>query len=115
MEESVWTGPVVDSLMHKEFVVVSLYVDERRNLPLTEQISFTTSNGIKKSIVKVGDKWATFQTENFGATSQPQYIILSPGEKLMTKPKYYSAKPNKAKEFADWLLCGLDAFRKTGK
>jgi thiol:disulfide interchange protein DsbD len=115
MEESVWTDPTVDSLMHKEFVVVSLYVDERRNLPLTEQTSFTTSNGIKKSIVKVGDKWATFQTENFGATSQPQYIILSPEEKIMTKPKYYSAKANKAKDFADWLVCGLDAFRKTKK
>lgn len=115
MEESVWTDPTVDSLMHKEFVVVSLYVDERRNLPLTEQVLFTTSNGIKKSIVKVGDKWATFQTENFGATSQPQYIILSPEEKVMTKPKYYSTRANKAKEFAGWLLCGLDAFRKTSK
>ena len=115
MEESVWTDPTVDSLMHTAFVVVSLYVDERRNLPLTEQISFTTSSGIKKSIIKVGDKWATFQTENFGATSQPQYIILSPDEKVMTKPKYYSAKANKANEFANWLQCGLDAFKKTKK
>ena len=115
MEESVWTDPTVDSLMHKEFVVVSLYVDERRKLPLTEQIIFTTSNGVEKSIVTVGDKWATFQTENFGATSQPQYIILSTEEKVMTKPKYYITKGNKAKEFAGWLICGLDAFRKTKK
>jgi thiol:disulfide interchange protein DsbD len=115
MEESVWTDPTVDSLMHKEFVVVSLYVDERRKLPLREQVPFTTSAGVEKSIITVGDKWATFQTENFGATSQPQYIILNTEEKVMAKPKYYSAKSDKAKEFADWLICGLEAFRSTTK
>ena len=112
MEESVWTDPAVDSLMHTEFVVVSLYVDERRKLPLPEQIVFKTSAGNEKSIITVGDKWATFQTENFGATSQPQYAILGTDEKALTKTKYYT--PNPAK-FADWLLCGLDAFRKTKK
>jgi len=115
MEESVWTDPVVDSLMHQEFVVVSLYVDERRNLPLTEQVSYTTSTGKEKPIITVGDKWSTFQTENFGATSQPQYIILSTDEKLMSKPKYYITRGNKAKIFADWLICGIDTFRKTKK
>jgi thioredoxin-related protein len=115
MEESVWTDPTVDSLMHKEFVVVSLYVDERRKLPLKEQIPFITSTGVEKSIITVGDKWATFQTENFGATSQPQYIILNTEEKVMAKPKYYSAKRDKAREFADWLICGLKAFRTTSK
>ena len=78
MEESVWTDPVVDSFMHKKFIVVSLYVDERRKLPIVDQVIFKTSSGIEKSIVTVGDKWATFQTENFGATSQPQYAIISP-------------------------------------
>ncbi len=109
MEESVWTDPLVDSLMHKEFVVVSLYVDERRNLPSTEQTVFKTSSGANKSIIKVGDKWATFQTENFGATSQPQYAILSLEEKALTRTKYYTPD---AKEFANWLKCGLEAFQK---
>ena len=108
MEESIWTDPVVDSFMHKEFIVVSLYVDERRNLPVVDQVSFKTSSGTEKPIVTVGDKWATFQTENFGATSQPQYAIISPGEKALTKTKFYTPD---AAEFADWLQCGLDAFR----
>jgi thiol:disulfide interchange protein len=108
MEESVWTDPAVDSLMHKEFVVVSLYVDERRKLPLTEQTIFMTKTGIEKSIVTVGDKWATFQTENFGATSQPQYAILSPDEKALTKTKFYTPD---AGNFAGWLTCGLQTFR----
>jgi thiol:disulfide interchange protein DsbD len=99
----------VDSLMHKEFIVVSLYVDEKRKLPLTDQVVFKTSNGYDKSIIRVGDKWATFQTENFGATSQPQYAIIGPGEIALTKTKFYTPNP---KKFADWLICGLDAFKK---
>jgi thiol:disulfide interchange protein DsbD len=109
MEESVWTDPVVDSFMHKEYIVVSLYVDERRNLPVVDQINFKTSSGTDKSIISVGDKWSTFQTENFHANAQPQYAIVSPGEKALTKTKFYT--PN-ATEFANWLQCGLDAFRK---
>ncbi len=109
MEESVWTDPVVDSLMHKEFVVVSLYVDERRNLPIAEQTVITTTHEGEKSIIKVGDKWSAFQTENFGATSQPQYAIISPDEKALTKTKFYTPNPNR---FADWLKCGLEAFKK---
>ena len=113
MEESVWTDPVVENFMHNEFVVVSLYVDERRRLPVVEQINFRTSSGTDKSIITVGDKWATFQTENFGATSQPQYAIISPDEKALTRTKFYT--PN-AKEFADWLQCGLNTFKsKKGK
>jgi thiol:disulfide interchange protein DsbD len=109
MEESVWTDPVVDSLMHKEFIVVSLYVDERRQLPVVDQVIFKTSSGADKSIVTVGDKWATFQTENFGATSQPQYAILGTDEKALTKTKFYTPNPD---EFAEWLGCGLEAFKR---
>jgi len=112
MEESVWPNPEVDSLMKKEFVVVSLYVDERRNLPLADQTAITTTDGQEKQIVTVGDKWATFQTENFGATSQPQYAIISSDQILLTKTKYYTPD---AVEFAQWLQCGLDTFRRTNK
>ncbi|MBL7741515.1 MAG: thioredoxin family protein [Chitinophagaceae bacterium] len=108
MEEKVWPDKLVDSLMRNEFVVVSLYVDERRKLPLTEQTVVNTSSG-EKSIVTVGDKWATFQTENFGATSQPQYAILTPDEKALTKTKFYTPD---ADEFVAWLQCGLDAFQR---
>ena len=104
MEEKVWTNKEVDSIMRKEFIVLSLYVDERTKLPATEQTVFKTSSGADKNIVTVGDKWATFQTENFGATSQPQYVILNPNEKLLTKTKFYTPNPD---EFASWLKCGL--------
>lgn len=110
MEEKVWPDPLVDSLMRTRFIVLSLYVDERKKLPLTEQTVYQSGNGQQKSIITVGDKWSTFQTENFGATSQPQYAIINADEKALTKTKYYTPD---ADEFAQWLQCGLDAFRKT--
>jgi thiol:disulfide interchange protein DsbD len=109
MEEAVWTDPVVDSLMRKEFVAVSLYVDEKRNLPVQDQTVFTSSAGEKISIVTVGDKWSNFQIENFQRASQPQYAIISTTEKALTKTKAYTPDPAK---FADWLKCGLEAFKK---
>ena len=109
MEEAVWTDPVVDSLMRKEFVVVSLYVDEKRKLPIQQRMIYKTTDGDEKSIVTVGDKWANFQIENFHAASQPQYAIVSTDEKALTKTKGYTPD---AYKFADWLKCGLQAFEK---
>lgn len=112
MEEKVWTHKEVDSLMRHEFIVVSLYVDERTKLPLTEQTVYKTQTGQEKSILTVGDKWATFQTENFGATSQPQYAIITADEILLTKTKFYTPD---ADEFIKWLTCGLESFKKNKK
>ena len=108
MEEKKWPDEQVKSLMKNDFIVVSLYVDERKNLPAAEQIQFTTKTGETKAIVTVGDKWATFQSENFNAVAQPQYAIISPDEIALTKTKAYTEEP---KEFADWLKCGLEAYR----
>ncbi|HEX8314857.1 MAG TPA: cytochrome c biogenesis protein CcdA, partial [Flavisolibacter sp.] len=108
MEENVWPDDEVKSLMKNEFVVVSLYVDDRKKLPAADQIQYKTEAGEEKSIVTVGDKWATFQSENFHAVAQPQYAIISPDEKALTKTKAYTADP---KEFAEWLKCGLEAHR----
>lgn len=115
MEEKVWTDKEVDSIMRNKFVVLSLYVDEKTKLPATEQSVFTIINGndtTNKSIITVGDKWATFQTANFGATSQPQYAIINADEIALTKTKYYTPDPE---EFAEWLKCGLEAYGKVNK
>jgi thiol:disulfide interchange protein DsbD len=60
----------------------------------------------------VGDKWATFQSENFNAVSQPQYAIISADEVALTKTKAYTPT---ATQFRDWLKCGLDAYKKNKK
>ncbi len=109
MEENVWTNEAVHHLMKDSFIVVSLYVDERNKLPAAEQITYHVKAGGEKKIVTVGDKWATFQSENFNAVSQPQYAIISTDEKVLTKTKGYTPT---AREFAQWLQCGVDANRK---
>ena len=109
MEENVWTDEKVGELIKDKFIIVSLYVDERRTLPATQQVDFTTKTGSQKKIITVGDKWATFQSENFDAVAQPQYAIISPDQKILTKTKGYTPS---AKEFAQWLECGVDAYKK---
>lgn len=109
MEENVWTDPTVNQLMRDEFVIVSLYVDERKKLPASQQLTFTTKSGGSKRIITVGDKWATFQSENFDAVAQPQYALISVDEEVLTKTKTYTPDP---KEFAEWLKCGIDAFKR---
>jgi thiol:disulfide interchange protein DsbD len=95
----------------EEYILVSLYVDDKRVLPAAEQQVYTTKAGIKVKIVTVGNKWGLFQTENFNASSQPWYVLLSPDEKLLTSPIGYT--PN-ASAYAEWLECGLNAFGTTG-
>jgi thiol:disulfide interchange protein DsbD len=109
MEETVWTNDAVEKLMKEDFILVSLYVDERKKLPSSQRVLYTNKNGTDQNIITVGDKWTAFQLENFEATSQPQYAIISPDEKALVKTKFYTPNP---KEFASWLQCGLDAFQK---
>jgi len=108
MEENVWPRRGVKELIKKDYVLVSLYVDDRKLLPDDQQFSFPTSDGSVKAIHTIGDKFSTLQSENFKNASQPLYVVISPDEKLLTKPVGYT--PN-AVTYAQWLQCGLDAFR----
>jgi cytochrome c biogenesis protein CcdA len=109
MEENVWRNEKVAELMKEKFVVVSLYVDDRKVLPADRQQTYTTRSGQKKKILTVGDQWATFQSENFEAVAQPQYAIINGDEILLTRTKSYTPE---AQEFKTWLECGLKAFEK---
>ncbi|RZL02575.1 MAG: DUF255 domain-containing protein, partial [Pedobacter sp.] len=80
MEENVWTQPDVYKLLQDKFIIVSLYVDDKKKLPVKEQFTYTTKDGLKKEISSVGDKWATFQTENFKNNSQPWYAVMNTKE-----------------------------------
>lgn len=112
MEENVWSDPEVYKIMKEKFIVVSLYVDDKKNLPAAKQFTYTTKEGVQKEIISVGNKWATFETENFKNNAQPLYAILNSDEILLNNPVGYT--PN-IQEYKDWLLCGLDAFEKSKK
>ncbi|OIR03389.1 thiol:disulfide interchange protein DsbD precursor [mine drainage metagenome] len=109
MEENVWTDPEVYNYISKNFILVSLYVDDKENLPIEQRFTYTTKDGNKKDIATIGDKWATFEAENFNQVTQPLYVILNTQQQLMNNPVGYT--PN-AKEFKTWLQCGKDAFDK---
>ncbi len=106
MEENVWSRPEVLGLMKDKFIVVSLYVDDKKALPAAEQFTYKTAEGIEKEIVTVGDKWATFETENFENNAQPLYAIVSPDERLLNHPVGYTPD---AAAYKAWLQCALAA------
>jgi thiol:disulfide interchange protein len=108
MEENVWPDPRVKELMD-QYVLVSLYVDDKKVLPIANELLYKTKDGTQKKIITVGDKWATFESENFNAVSQPYYVLLSTEGKLLNNPVGYTPDPA---EYAAWLKCGLEAFKK---
>lgn len=112
MEEQVWIQPEVKELIEKEFILVSLYVDDRKVLPDGEQFLYTNSAGAKVEVKTVGDKFITFQTENFKNASQPLYAIVSGDEKLLNQPVGYTPD---AKVYVDWLNCGKRALSGVAK
>jgi thiol:disulfide interchange protein len=107
MEENVWTKQVVKAQMDK-FILVSLYVDDKKELPVDKQFLYKTKDSTDKKIVTVGDKWATFESENFEAVSQPLYALVSAEGKLLVPPVGYTPNEN---EYAKWLECGYRAFK----
>jgi thiol:disulfide interchange protein len=109
MEENVWVQPEVYKLMKEKFIVVSLYVDDKAKLPVEKRFTYTTKTGLEKSIVTVGDMWATFETENFENNAQPLYAIISEDEVLLNRPVGYMPD---AKAYLQWLQCGLKALQK---
>lgn len=107
MEENVWTAPDIYSMIKNDYVLISLYIDDRKELPALEQFDFKFDSGRIKRIETVGQKWGTFQTLNFNAASQPYYVLLSPDLKVLnTEIQYTDTETYKA-----WLIKGLENFR----
>lgn len=109
MEENVWSKPEVYKLMKEKFIIISLYVDDKKKLPSVQQFTYKTKDGVEKEINTVGDKWATFETENFKNNAQPLYAILNTNEQLLSHPVGYVPS---VKEYKEWLQCGVDVFYK---
>lgn len=108
MEDTVWPVDEVKEILSKDYVMCSLYVDEKVELPAEEQFIYTTKDGRKKQIKTVGNKWATLQTETFGNNSQPMYALLNEHGQLLAPIEQYN--PN-VDNYVSWLQCGLEAYR----
>ena len=116
MEDNVWSKKEVFDIINDEYVLVSLYVDDRKELPkeLQGEITIKMQDGTKKQkkIKTVGDKWATFEANVFQKVSQPFYVLISPEGKLLTHPVSYTPV---VKEYASWLNCGVEAWNQLNK
>jgi len=109
MEEHVWSKADVFNMLNNEYVIISLYVDDRRELQEAEQFKYQKPNGTIKKIKTIGDKWATLQTLNFQNNSQPFYVLLDSNMNMLNHTTAYT--PN-ATEYYNWLKSGLENFKK---
>ena len=106
MEASVWTDDEVASLLTDDYVLVSLYVDDRKKLD--KPVTVTGSDGKTTTLRTVGDRWSHLQQTRFGQLTQPLYVAISPDGQLLAKPMGFTES---AQGFADWLRKGLKAYR----
>lgn len=106
MEEHVWSETNVLNLLKNEMVLISLYVDEKKELPENEQyISETTGKKIKT----VGNKWSDFQIEKYQANAQPYYIVLDNEGNSLNTPVGYTPEVT---EYQNWLEEGIKNYSK---
>jgi|TARA_R110000744_G_scaffold80337_7_gene157726 thiol:disulfide interchange protein DsbD len=110
MEETVWSEPDIYPILKDEYVLISLYIDDRKELPAEEQFDFKYESGRVKNINTVGEKWGTFQTLNFNAASQPYYVIMSPDLEILNSAVQYTDRDT----YKEWLKKGVSNFKELG-
>ncbi len=102
MEDNVWSQDEIFKLINEDYVLISLYVDDRKKLDKPYYSDF-----MEKKLRTVGNKWAEFQGMHFNKISQPYYVLLSPDQKVLNKPHPYTPDVEAYKAF---LECGLKKF-----
>jgi len=107
VEENVWSNPAIYKLLKEDYILISLYVDDRKELPETAQFNFKRANGQLKEITTVGDKWATFQTVNFKTASQPYYVQLTSELQILNRAEQYTDIDT----YLAWLQEGIINFK----
>ncbi len=107
MEAAVWTDPSVADKLTKDYVLISLYVDDKTKLP--EPIEVKDNNGQLRTLRTIGDKWSYLQATKFGANAQPFYVTVdNNGDPLSGSFTYKEDVP----AYLDFLNKGLDAYKK---
>ncbi|MCX8481094.1 MAG: thioredoxin family protein, partial [Sediminibacterium sp.] len=105
MEENVWTNDKIAKLLAQNFIILSLYVDDKNDLPNNQQFIYTKKDGSQQTILTVGDKWTLFEAENFKQVSQPLYAIINENEDLLNAPISFTPNIN---TYFNWLNCGIN-------
>jgi thiol:disulfide interchange protein len=110
MEEQVWSAAHVKNTLANDVVLISLYVDERIDLPKEQQYE-TTMAGKTKKVKTTGDKWMVLQANSYGTNSQPYYVFLNHDEENLVENANFQDYGT-VDLFTDWLNRGLKEFKK---
>jgi len=106
MEELVWSDPKVLGVLNNDVVLISLYVDDKKELPESEQFTSETTG---KRIKTIGNKWSDLQIKTYKANAQPFYVIVDHKSANLTEPSAYN--PN-VEEYYGWLQSGVGKFQR---
>lgn len=106
MEAAVWTDPKVSDIINNDYVLITLYVDNKT--PLTEPVTII-ENGTERKLRTVGDKWSYLQRVKFGANAQPFYVLLDNQGKPLNKSYAYDEDIPK---YIQFLQTGLENYKK---
>ena len=104
MEAAVWTDNKVRSLIDKDYVLISLYVDDKTPLPTPIEVQ---ENGKTTKLRTVGDRWSYLQRTKFGANAQPFYVLLDGKGNPLTASRSYNENVG---EYVKFLETGLQTF-----
>ncbi|MBB4804675.1 thiol:disulfide interchange protein DsbD [Flavobacterium nitrogenifigens] len=106
MEELVWSDSKVLSVLNNDVVLISLYVDDKKELPESEQYTSETTG---KRIKTIGNKWSDLQIKTYKANAQPFYVIVDHKSASLTEPSAYNPD---IEEYYNWLQSGIKNFKK---
>lgn len=112
MEDNVWSDPKVLKRLSDDYVLISLYVDDKELLPEAQQsISATTGKKIKTT----GNKWSDLQASVYNTNSQPYYILLDNRGKVLAKPRGYTPDISQYLSYLDEGLCRYEKRKSENK
>jgi len=104
MQAEVWSDPAVQKRLQQDYVLIALYIDDKKKLPESEWMKSEYDGKVKKTL---GKKNAAFQIERFNVNTQPYYRVLTPNGEEVGEPMGYTTKPQ---EFIKWLDKGVKQF-----
>ena len=107
MEENVWSKPNIYELLDNNYVIISLYVDDRTELLDIEKFKYINKSGRIQYINNVGRRWSLFQQINFNNASQPYYVAMLPSGKILSEPIQFTSD----KKFQNWLEKSIEQSR----
>ncbi|HIP33020.1 MAG TPA: thiol:disulfide interchange protein [Crocinitomicaceae bacterium] len=111
MESNVWGDPTVLNILKDEVVMISLYVDDKTELPIEEQKTVQVTEDITRELETYGNKWSHIQATRYQTNSQPYYRMLGPENEDLTNGSADYQNHGNPEAFKKWLDEGLKLFK----